>query len=390
MSDEIRLCNCSESLSTSVSNIFLDKYMPAANGEFVKIYLYLLRCMNTDNISLSISKIADKFEHTENDVCRALKYWEKNNLLNLEYDKDQHIVGINILNVATLSQNIENQNAKVKTVEIHNDTSNIITCKESIDFSETDNTKTDTYILETQPDKKLIAAAPVENYTADELSVFKKKSEVKQLLFIAEQYLGKTLTSTEITKIIYFYDALEFSSDLIEYLIDYCVSNNHKSIHYIEKVALSWHQEHIATEDEAKEYTSLYNTCYSAVMKAFGIRDRNLIETEIEYIDKWNKHYNFSPELISEACIRTMMNAHQPSFKYADSIMTDWHKNNVARMSDLKTLDEKHTHYQESSKKKQNAKEQSCIDKNNKFNNFPQRTYDYAMLEKQLLRNQQQ
>ena len=33
---------------TFVSNRFLDLYMPKANGEFVKIYLYLLRCCSSE------------------------------------------------------------------------------------------------------------------------------------------------------------------------------------------------------------------------------------------------------------------------------------------------------------------------------------------------------
>ena len=37
-----------------------------------------------------------------------------------------------------------------------------------------------------------------------------------------------------------FYDHLGMSADLIEYLIESCVENGHKSIHYIQKVALSW------------------------------------------------------------------------------------------------------------------------------------------------------
>ena len=58
---------------TLVSDLFLDEYMPSANGEYVKVYLYLLRCLKSDVQDLSISLIADKFEHTENDVRRALK-----------------------------------------------------------------------------------------------------------------------------------------------------------------------------------------------------------------------------------------------------------------------------------------------------------------------------
>ena len=71
--------------------------MPGANGEYVKIYLYLLRCLKSEPQELSISLIADKFDHTESDVCRALKYWEKMKLLKLDYDGSRNLTGVHIL-----------------------------------------------------------------------------------------------------------------------------------------------------------------------------------------------------------------------------------------------------------------------------------------------------
>ena len=84
----------SASSATRVSNIFIDEYMSDANGEFVKIYLYLLRLMNAPDSAFSISSIADKFEHTEKDVKRALSYWERMHLLRLEYDTEHNLTGI--------------------------------------------------------------------------------------------------------------------------------------------------------------------------------------------------------------------------------------------------------------------------------------------------------
>ena len=75
----------SQSGVTVVENIFIDQYMPKANGEFVKLYLYLLRCAAAGK-ELSLSSIADVFDHTEGDVKRALAYWEKLHLLKLQYD----------------------------------------------------------------------------------------------------------------------------------------------------------------------------------------------------------------------------------------------------------------------------------------------------------------
>ena len=76
---DITLHTKSKSTVTCVSNTFIDEYMADANGEFVKIYLYLLRCINAAE-NFSISKMADKFDHTEKDIKRALKYWEKKHL----------------------------------------------------------------------------------------------------------------------------------------------------------------------------------------------------------------------------------------------------------------------------------------------------------------------
>ena len=83
---------------TLVSNLFLDNYMPEANGEYVKIYLYLLRCLKSDTQELSIELIANKFENTESDVRRALKYWERMKLLKLQYDNAENLTGIQIVN----------------------------------------------------------------------------------------------------------------------------------------------------------------------------------------------------------------------------------------------------------------------------------------------------
>lgn len=100
--------------------------------------------------------------------------------------------------------------------------------------------------------------------------------EFKELLFVAEQYLGKTLSATDINAITYFYETLQMSADLIEYLIEYCVENGHKSIHYIQKVALSWHSQDIRTAEQAKTNSVLYNkNCYS-ILNAYGIKGRAL------------------------------------------------------------------------------------------------------------------
>ena len=97
--------------ATLVSNIFIDKYMPDANGEFVKIYIYILRSISDATVNVSISGMADIFNQTEADVIRALKYWGKQNVIQLSYDNSHNISGITLCNLAFFDNNSLNQPA---------------------------------------------------------------------------------------------------------------------------------------------------------------------------------------------------------------------------------------------------------------------------------------
>ena len=81
---------------TSISNFIIDEYKPKANGELVKIYLLLLRLVNTGCDDLSISMIADKFNMLESDVVRGLRYWSEQNLLSLSLDANGNVDSIKL------------------------------------------------------------------------------------------------------------------------------------------------------------------------------------------------------------------------------------------------------------------------------------------------------
>ena len=80
--------------STTIPNTFFDFYLPRAAGEFIKIYLYLLRWQPVREHELSIGSIADFFHLTEGDVVRAFRYWEGEHLLAMTTDDDGRILSI--------------------------------------------------------------------------------------------------------------------------------------------------------------------------------------------------------------------------------------------------------------------------------------------------------
>ena len=357
---DITLHRDNELPRTIVPNYFIDAYMVHANGEYVKVYLYLLRCMNDPTMSFSISDAADKFEHTEKDIIRALKYWEKMHLLRLEFNADKELVGICFLDImgfapsepaVTLQMNQAAKAEKAASVE-----------------------KPDQTIAgKTIPKKK--------SYNAAELARLSDEEQVKEILFIAETYIGHPLSATEMNSILFWKESLNFSSDLIDYLIESCVSKNHKSIHYMDKVALAWAQAGITEVADAKERDLAHSSLYTTVRKSFGIQGRDFVSFEIDLLKKWKKQYGFSDELIGEACERTIRQTSQPNFSYADSILTNWYQNKVSTLKDVELLDQLHQEKQKGAKRTTSGSEKKAV----RFNDFSQRSYDMDELEKELL-----
>lgn len=354
---KINLYSDKNTTATSVSNVFIDEYMSGANGEFVKIYLYLLRQLNSAEAGFSLSEIADKFEHTEKDVKRALCYWERMQLLHLDYDTNENLVGIRLMDALS-------KETGAKPSPAQSDADKSLTAVSTVAASNAS-------VAKEPPVKK--------SYSADDIKQFTEQEAVMELVFIAEQYLGRTLTATDLNAIFYFYDELKLSIELIEYLIEYCVSNRHTSIRYIEKVALAWAENGYQTVEQAKQANGQYNQTYSAVMKAMGISGRSLVSTETAYIDKWKNDFGFSIELIQKACEKTIQAIHEPSFEYADRIMSNWKSNNISSLEDVVKADTDHQ------KRKKAATTAPRTVSKNKFTTIDQRSYDDSHLEKMLL-----
>lgn len=337
----ITLKNPSRQEATLLSNIFIDDYMPEANGEFVKVYIYLLRTLSTAPVSFSLEEMADRLLCTERDILRGLKYWSKQELLALEFTEDKILSGITLLQPRKKSAPAEEAVSK-------------------------------------SPEQK--ASSKTFSLTPDRVKELRQNEDMIQLLYIAEQYLGKTLSPTEIQKILFFYDGLGFSTDLIEYLIEYCVSRSHKSIRYIETVALAWAQEGISSVTDAKKANARYSREYYAILKALGITNRSPVETEITLMDTWLKTYGFSMEIIQEACTRTVLQTGQASFQYTDKILEGWKKKQVTSLDDIHALDAEHKKRRQEKKAPKPASSSS-----NRFNNFQQREYNFEEYEKRLL-----
>ena len=353
---------------TVIPNTFFDEYLPRANGEFLKIYLYLLRWLSHPDHALSLSGIADIFFMTENDVTRALKYWEAEGLLRLTLDRDGTIAGICLNAVTSISSQKDTPTAPPEQRRP--------TPAQSAVAAQTGTGIAGTPVGTTP-------AVSMHPRSTQELHRFSESDDGAQLIFIIRQYLGRPLSASDLNTIYYFYDDLGFSRDLIEYLFEYCVSNGHTHMRYIEKVALSWADLHITTADEARTQSETHQKACFAVLKAFGLGGRMPAAGEAEFINKWTRTYGFSLELILEACRRTMMAVHTPSFEYTDKILSNWKSLGAYTMTEVLAADKARSAEKAAAPAKRPAVKQARPS-SNKFHNFNQRSYDYAALEKKL------
>lgn len=395
----ISLQNSSELEVTILSNRFIDNFMPRANGEFVKVYIYLLRAVSSSPSSFSLEHMADRLFCTERDIFRALKYWEGEKILSLTYTTDRQLSGITLLEPFADAGHMESSASSENIFSTAGTSSSPVSAQMAAGISQpvaltgsapknVSLSSSNSAVSGGTSSELSTSADYIRSLTPDHISELKQNEEVSQLLYIAEQYLVKTLTPTEMQKIFFFYDELHMSADLIEYLVEYCVSRGRKSMRYIETVALAWTRDGVTTVEMARDASSRFSKDYYTILKAMGISGRNPVENEISYIDTWRKTYGFDLELIQEACSRTVLSTGQPSFQYADKILSGWKKKNVHTLEDVRLLDAEHKKRQLEkavSRKKQPAAQSQS---NNRFNNFHQRDYDFTEYEKRLLNNQ--
>ena len=332
-----QLTDPAASRATVISNEFIDGAMASANGEYVKVYLYLLRHQAED---IGVGDIAGALNHTEADVRRALAYWERAGL--------------------------------IRTADAKKPDSMALAAG-----------------LEADP------AAEDQRDGMDSLNRLSGDDAFAELLYIAQKYMNKVFSQRECQIFAYLYDGLHMKPELLEYLVEYCVQLGHPNIRYIEAVALNWHQRGIATVDAARTYAVSYSRDAFAVMKAFGLTDRKPAPAEQEMIEKWFQDWGFAKEMVLEACRRTIEATHSPSFKYADTILSDWKKAGARSMEDVRRLDQEHGKRRAEEKDRQSGTYKERQDPKvrrtpkgtNQFHNFEQRDVDYdALILEQLKR----
>lgn len=361
---------------TILNNSFIAEHMLPANGNYVKVFLLLQMASQNKDVfpDLSVGTLADLLECTENDILRALRYWDKHGLISLEQQGDE------ILSLTIGSSG-----------EQRGETLSRFSQETAASFDPAAAVETPVSIPEPSvipevPSESISRAVeeaslpPRQTYSPLQAEAFSNDVEIKKTITTVEQLLGTTISPSHLQNILYFMCDVGFSSDLVCAMYETAVNKGKKQVKYIEAIGINWAKRGIKTREEAVAESQDYNTAYLLVRKAFGFK-RSLAPAETTIVDEWCK-YNFDSSILEEACKRTVLQTGETNFHYAGSILKKWHEQNVTSLQDIEKQD------QAFKEKKKEKKEKPRSHGRNQFNQFPQRDYsqkEVSSLEKQLL-----
>lgn len=312
---------------TPLSNVFIDKYMTAARGEFVKVYILLLKCTTSGEPGVSSDIIAAKLGLLESDVTNALRYWNNEGVIKL--------IPID----------------KMNNFEV-----------EFINLSQVEST---------------------ENEKVNLLSALEKNSN-KDMLKDIESLLNRPLSNKEIEMYLSWTHELGFSLELILFLIEYCVSKDKRTANYIESVALAWHDSGIKSIEDANKYMARFEDKWvkiRSILEYLGIKNDDIMKPQQDIIEKWLFTYNFPIEVILRACDICFERINKANFKYIDGILANWFKLDLKTLKDIDARDDKPQQKSNAQSKPVNR----TSNKSMKFTNYSQREYNYDSVENELL-----
>ena len=378
--DYITISTESKETFSLISNHFIDYYMTDANGEFVKVYLYLVRLMSSKS-PVSVAGIADHFNLTEKDICRAIRYWISEDVLRLEYDASGHLTGITLLPLHEKDKKTDDASLSLDSISLLKFPEKKAGIPTAPPFSEPVHTAV------TVPNANVVQKPTSEfpekqPYSATLAAKAKADDAFADVIFEAETYFRKELSVNDIEILIYIHDQLGFSTEVMEYLIEYCVSIDKLDLRYAEGIAKNGYKAGIHTLDEAKEAAENGTPLYRAVFKALGINRKAPTTGEIAWMDSWNKEMGFDLPIIIEACNRGIaQHPNDVTFAYVNGILKRWKKQGVKSIDDI----EKASNQFHEDKKKSSQKANQYTVKPNAFNSFQQKDMSSALDEMEQL-----
>ncbi len=258
------VCRVDDLGVTVIENTFINHYLPNANGDYVKVYLYALKCAGySKNTAMTDSQIASGLRLTEQDVINAWKYWQEEKVISITNSPDG------------------------KTIRFENLASILFGGK--------------------MPE-------------AEETESISPASE--NMLLEIESKISRMLGHNEKDKILSWVEEYNISPQSVVLLVEDCLKRDKRSIQYWEQIARTLYDNNITTYDMAWDFFESRDERwkqYKEIMGYMGLY-HTPSEPEKNLMNKWLDEYKLDTDTIKKASDRTV-GANKPSLKYLGSII---------------------------------------------------------------------
>ena len=194
--------------------------------------------------------------------------------------------------------------------------------------------------LETAPAApRVIAEKGLPSYSTEELSdILARREELAQLVDDAQHAFGKIFNTNEIAIIAGLVDYLGLTGEYVLLLLTHCRNMEKKSLRYVEKMAISLHDEgvHGARELEQRlQNIEIMASAAGRVRTIFGITARALTAKEKAMIERWVCEMKYDDGMLTRAYEMTVDAIGKASMPYANKILERWHTDGYKTVADV-------------------------------------------------------
>lgn len=238
---------------TCVPNAFIDELLGEANGDYVRVYLYLLRHYTN---SLKLHSVADALNLTDHDIMRAVSYWEKKGIFQEGMTK-------------LAAEELRNEEAARKS-------------EAKLEMKREQNSMRTSFFDEKNPENTMFTG--------------EKKREIDEeefegILYVAKHLLPGGVSRSHVQKLEFMVEYLAMDAELIEFLLDYCAGLQKTAPRYMEQVALDWNAQGITTVKQAQERIRDFELTKSLNKRKAGAPSRSSVAEKAS-----NRFINFKQD----------------------------------------------------------------------------------------------
>ena len=255
---------------TPVDNSFLMDYLPAARGDYVKVYLWGLFCCQAMDDTYSLEEMAQDLFMTVSEVEAALRYWERRSL------------------VTRLSQSPAR------------------------------------FCFRSPLESKLSPGTPLQvdqDYVSFAESVYAIFGDRRKI------------APSEIALSWEWVQDVGLAPEVVLMLLSHCIDMRgiQFSLKKAEPLAIRMKEENVITPDDAESFLHHEQQVHDGARKVLTRMGKRRMpsEDELALYEKWLSRWEFAPQAILDACQETTKG--DPSFKYLDGILNGIRQRSSAR-----------------------------------------------------------